>query len=157
MTLHALPRPDVLLDERDTLAWRLCEADLVSGAIELSELARDGIPPARQQNFPEPPVQILERLFAAVAPTDLTRMGGGIWIRAQRSWRKHGVISWDHIRSGTPEATRGVTRFYEDYGMGLGLQAPVAAERLLQLRAALARGIVFSAGCGWCRMTHATV
>lgn len=125
------------LSDHDTVAWRLLEADLVSGAIELAELVVEGIPEARKTNFPEAPAVILERLLANVEPDDLTRMGGGIWIRTRRAWAKHKRLSWDLIASGAPAPTQQTINYYRTYGMGLGLQAPGAANRLLLLRSAL--------------------
>lgn len=135
--VRALKPSSPPLSDGDTVAWRLLEADLVSGAIELAELGNHGIPEARKHNFPESPIAILERLLAAVEPEDLTRMGGGIWLRTRRAWSRHKRLSWELIASAAPEATQRTINFYRIYGMGIGLQAPDAARRLLSLRTAL--------------------
>lgn len=122
------------LSPHDTLAWRLSEADLITGAIALSEMCERDMHP---EHFVEAPITILKRIFSAVRPGDLTRLGGKVWADAERSWNTNGAISWRHLRARSSIETRQLLDFYEKHGMGVALQAPVAAQRLLAIRAAL--------------------
>lgn len=121
------------IDERDTVAWRLVEADLISSTVALAELAYGKVRPAY---YTDEPAAILERLFSLVDYRDLTILGGAVWLRAQRSFRKFGRISWDDLTSSNRES-HNVVAFYRKHGVGVGLQAEESARRLLAVRAAL--------------------
>lgn len=117
-------------------AQRALEADLISGALELSDLHVCGIPSARVQNFPESPEAILDRLLASVRPWDLSEAAGAAWARLGAVWNKRRRVGWDDLEIGASASVRRVLAYCREYGMGIGLQAPPAAARLLALASA---------------------
>lgn len=129
--------PQGLFDSQGDLNRKYLESDLLTGALELSDLHQYGVPPLRQQNFSEAPGVTLSRLLATVEPGDLSASAGALWARARAVWKQHGKLTWDLLESGANPATRSVAAWMREHGLGLGLHAPVAAKRLLALRSLL--------------------
>lgn len=123
-----------LLPAEDVARFRLLEADLVAGSVELAALASHGIPEIRRENFSEPPAQTLDKLFGTVLPADLTHAGGAVWSRAARYWSAHRRLLWEDLDGGTRTAT---VAFYRSKGMYLPLHAPIAAKTILRISGAL--------------------
>lgn len=69
-------------------------------------------------------------------PWDLSEAAGTLWARLGAVWTKRRRVAWADLEIGASGVARRLVTFAQEYGMGIGLQAPPAARRLLALAAA---------------------
>lgn len=114
---------------------RLTEADLLTGAENLAQMARDGLPAVLSKH--EPPQQVLGRLCETVRPRDFRGGGSALWRCAVRLWSEGKFLSLDaalgQVASHERAEAQSALSFARVHGRDTAYHAEEAAARLIAL------------------------